>query len=117
MKNIEMSKMYVAAAVKYMTENYKTAKIRDTAEHIGINRSYLCGIFKNEMGIPPQRFLIDYRMELGCRLLVETNDSITEVSHQIGYENPLTFSKSFKIVYGMCPSAYRKLNKTPVNDD
>lgn len=33
--------------------------------------------------------------------------SIGEIAEKIGYENPLTFSKIFKNVYGVSPKNYR----------
>ncbi len=106
-----MPKRYVKETVKYLEQHYRTAKICETADYIGINRSYLTAIFKREMGMSPQRYLMKFRMERGCRLLVETDAPISEVASAIGYENGLTYSKTFKNMYGMSPSKYRKLNK------
>ncbi|MBP3448091.1 MAG: AraC family transcriptional regulator [Clostridia bacterium] len=34
--------------------------------------------------------------------------SIGDVSHSVGYDDPLTFSKQFKKSVGVSPSAYRE---------
>lgn len=108
--NQSMSKRYVEETVKYLECHYRKVKISDTAKYIGINRSYLSGIFKREMGMSPQKYLLDYRMKRGCELLVETTLPITDVAHAIGYENPLTYSKTFKNIFGVSPSFYRRMN-------
>jgi AraC family transcriptional regulator of arabinose operon len=99
--------VYVKHAIDFIVNNYTTIKVNDIAKYIGINRSYLTNIFKKKMNVSPQEYLLQYRLQQGCKLLLETHLSIQEVSRKIGYENPLTFSKMFKSVYGVSPSQYR----------
>lgn len=99
--------VYVNHALDYIRKNYDTIKVTDVARYIGINRSYLTNIFKKKMGVSPQEYLLQYRLDKGSKLLLETRLSIQEVAQQIGYDNPLTFSKMFKSVYGMSPRKYR----------
>lgn len=99
--------VYVNHALDYIRKNYDTIKVTDVARYIGINRSYLTNIFKKKMGVSPQEYLLQYRLDKGSKLLLETHLSIQEVAQRIGYDNPLTFSKMFKSVYGVSPRKYR----------
>lgn len=99
--------VYVDHALDFIRYNYASIKVNDVAKYIGINRSYLTNIFKKKMGISPQEYLLQYRLNRGCKLLLETRLSIQEIAQKIGYENPLTFSKMFKSVYGVSPRNYR----------
>lgn len=99
--------VYVDNALNYIQNHYATAKVSDIAAYIGITRSYLTHIFKQKMKISPQEYLVSYRLEQSSRLLRTTNLSIQEIADQVGYENPLTFSKMFKHVYGVSPKHYR----------
>lgn len=72
-----------------------------------LTRPYLTHIFKQKMDISPQEYLLSYRLEQGSRLLRTTGMSIQEIAGDIGYENPLTFSKMFKSAYGDSPRNYR----------
>lgn len=99
--------VYVSHALDFIRFNYSTIKVNDIAKYIGINRSYLTNIFKKRMGVSPQEYLLQYRLNVGCQLLLTTNLSIQEVAQKIGYENPLTFSKMFKNAYGVSPRNYR----------
>lgn len=74
---------------------------------MGINRSYLSDIFKKKLGMPPQNYLVHYRMERGGELLRTTELPIQEVAKRSGYDNPLTFTKMFKKTYGVSPREYR----------
>lgn len=99
--------VYVDYAVTYIQSNYANTKISELARFIGINRSYLTQIFKQKMGISPQEYLMQRKMERACSLLAGTKASVQDISRRVGYENPLTFSKIFKGYYGISPTNYR----------
>lgn len=107
-KRVDFSVDYVKFAVDYIRSNYSTAKISDVAAYVGLHRSYLTNLFKSKMGISPQEFLMQCRLQQACKLLEETNNPIQEIARQVGYDNPLTFSKTFKNFYGASPKEYRK---------
>jgi AraC family transcriptional regulator of arabinose operon len=83
-------------------------KISDVAKYVGLNRSYLTNIFKEKTGVSPQEYLIQCKLQMADKLLSETDNPIQEISRQVGYDNPLTFSKTFKKYYGNSPRAYRE---------
>ena len=115
--------VYVGYAVNFMQSNYASVKVSDVARYIGIHRSYLTNIFKKKMGISPQEYLMQCKLKKSCELLLETQMPIQEISQQVGYDNPLTFSKIFKNFYGVSPKNYRtqkgitlEMNSTVTND-
>ncbi len=102
------AKVYVEYAVNYLQTNYHNAKINDVAQKIGINRSYLTSIFRQQMGISPQEYLMQYRMDKAREILLESDISVQEIALRVGYDNALTFSKIFKSYYGLSPAYYRQ---------
>ena len=102
------SDTYVAYALQYIKINYAHVKVNDLAQYIGISRSYLTNIFKKQLNISPQEYLVSFRLKKSAELLRTSNMSIQEVAETIGYDNPLTFSKMFKQTYGVSPREYRK---------
>lgn len=100
--------LYVEHALEYIHDNYRNVRVSEVASYIGITRSYLTHIFKEKLQVSPQEYLLTYRLNQGCRLLRATGLSIHDVAEEIGYANPLTFSKIFKNTYGVSPSNYRK---------
>ena len=102
------AKVYVEYAVNYLQANYHNAKINDVAQKIGINRSYLTSIFRQQMGISPQEYLMQYRMDKAREILLESDISVQEIALRVGYDNALTFSKIFKSYYGLSPAYYRQ---------
>lgn len=104
------SKIYVRAAVDFITEKYMNKiKIDDIADFIGISRSHLTGSFKKEMGVSPQEYLINFRLEKAASLLRSSKEQINIIAYQCGYEDSLSFSKAFKQKFGMSPKAFRSL--------
>lgn len=108
--------IYVEHALEFIDHNYeKDIKVNDIANYIGIDRSYLTNIFKKIMHISPQQYLINYRLEKARNLLKSTNLSISEISEQVGYPDPLSFSKIFKMYYKISPTEYRNQSDVLVN--
>lgn len=102
---------YVDKAVVYIEENYSNIKISDVARNIGINRSYLTKIFKKKMGVSPQEYLMQCKLNSAAKLLVETDAQIQSIARHVGYDNLLTFSKIFKGRYGVSPKHYRSQHR------
>ncbi len=55
--------------------------------------------------------LIDYRMRMGKKMLLETNKPVFEIALDIGYSDFRYFSKVFKKTFGEAPQEYRKTKK------
>lgn len=106
-QQVFMPDMYVDYAVELIKKNYSHITVEELAQYVGINRSYLSDIFKKKLGMPPQHYLVRYRMDRGGELLRTTELPIQEVAKRSGYDNPLTFTKMFKKTYGVSPREYR----------
>jgi AraC-like DNA-binding protein/quercetin dioxygenase-like cupin family protein len=76
-----------------------------------VSKSQLFHLFNTTFHQSPMKWLKSYRMSQARRLLVETTDSITEVGQQVGYNDPLHFSRDFRLLNGMPPSEFRKKEK------
>lgn len=101
--------VHIRSAVDYMTRNFnKTIRIGDLAEHLGVNRSTFTHSFKNAMGIAPQEYLLTLRMNKSASLLRNTPLYIAEIAAQVGYHDPLAFSRIFRKWFGMSPKAFRE---------
>lgn len=100
---------YVEKAAQYIASNYgKRLTINELADMIGVNRSYLATNFKKCMGCSPQEYLINVRVERAKSLLQKTDIQISEVAAQVGYPDPLAFSKIFKRKTGYSPTEYKE---------
>lgn len=104
-----MQGRYVEQALELIEQQYASnLTIEELAVHLKLNRKYLSKIFKDTVGVSPQQYSMQYRMNRACELLKNPLLSISEVSAAIGYKDPLLFSRMFKQVMLMAPSQYRK---------
>lgn len=100
---------YVQYAIDYIRYHYdEKIKISNLAEYIGINRSYLTRSFKKEIGMSPQEFLINYRLEKAAGMLKNSEDSVNLIANKVGYMDQMAFSKAFKEKYGFSPQKFRQ---------
>ncbi len=102
---------YVYAAADIIAASYdKKIRISVIAAQVGVNRSYLTSLFKKELVMSPQEYLINYRLERACEILKGTEDSIGSIAAAVGYSDALAFSKAFKQKYDMTPTEYSRVN-------
>lgn len=65
-------------------------------------------LFRRQMGLSPQQYLMTVRLAKARELLSTTECPIGEVARLAGYDNPLYFSRLFSRVCGCSPREYRK---------
>lgn len=81
--------------------------IGDMAAAAAISRSGLQRRMKQAMGVTPLEFLREARIKYACRLLTETDKTVSEVAFCCGFSDPKYFSRCFKASTGMSPSEYK----------
>lgn len=99
---------YINLALEFIHFNYMSITVNDIIEYVGFTRSYFTTTFKEHVGVSPQKYLLQYRMKKACEQLESTDNTVKEIASSVGYENALTFSRSFKQVYGISPTDYRQ---------
>lgn len=77
------------------------------AAHCGLSSSRLSHLFQTELGTTPQRFSEKIRLEFAGQLLAQTNLSVAEVAQEVGFADPLYFSRRFRRAFGHPPSDRR----------
>lgn len=99
------------ASVTYIHSNYDTdITVSALASMENLSVSRYNAVFKREMGISPQKYLIDLRLRIACDLLNTTDMSVREIGISVGYEDQHFFSKLFKKHMGVSPTRYRVAN-------
>lgn len=105
----DRANIYVRKAVSFIQSNYcNPIKVTDIADYVCINRSYLYTLFQHSMGMSPQRFLATFRITKAAELLQLTNLPVESIALSCGYQDPLVFTKAFRQMKQMSPSAFRK---------
>ncbi|MFK7911447.1 MAG: helix-turn-helix domain-containing protein [Akkermansiaceae bacterium] len=79
----------------------------DYARGAGLSISQFSHLFKRHYGTSPMAYFTELRIQRAKEMLDNTHLSIKEVSWKLGFEDQLYFSRLFKKVSGISPSAYR----------
>jgi AraC family transcriptional regulator of arabinose operon len=84
--------------------------IRDLASIVNLSPGRLAHLFKSEVGLSPQRYAKNVRLEKAKKLLESGVLSVKEISSEIGFPNVSSFCRCFKARYSTTPGQYRKLH-------
>ena len=103
------SNRYSAEAVRIINEEYDDdLTLASVAKRLSVTPQHLSNTFKLNIGINFSNYLTVIRLQHAEQLLIETNESITNICDMCGYRNFSHFIRSFKKTYGISPSIYRK---------
>ena len=92
----------------YVYNNYdKQIYLDDVAKKFNISRSYLSKKFKQTTGFGFKEYLLNVRIKEACRLLLETNRSITDIAFACGFNDSNYFGDAFRRIKGISPNKYR----------
>lgn len=102
----------IQVIVEYMvthpTEPFNSSSLCKLAD---ISQSTLQRLFKQHTGKTPREFIKELRMVTAARRLLVTDERISTIAYELGFENIPYFSKLFKSVYGVSPQLYRKISR------
>lgn len=98
---------YVQKAIKFISYNYSSdISVRNVAESAGISRSHLYRLFMQHISIPPNEYLMRYRISKAVTLLENGGLTVGEAAYSTGFSDQLYFSRVFKKYMGIPPSKY-----------
>ena len=93
---------------KYVHENYKAdIPLATIAAIANLTPQSFCRMFKKRANKHFIEYLNEVRISEACRLLLDTDWSISEVAYNCGYKTVSNFNKLFKESTGESPKAYR----------
>lgn len=81
------------------------------ADRLHYNPNYLSSIFKKEFGMTFSEYLMNYRLEMAKKWLVETDMTIKDIAERLQYHNSQNFIRSFRKKEHVTPGSYRKLKQ------
>lgn len=95
--------------MQYIHKNYaEHITLADIAQTVSVSKSSALNIFNKYLRVSPVSYLINYRLKRAAKLLASTDSSIYSIASNTGFENVGYFCRSFKELFGVTPSEYRK---------
>ena len=100
---------YVNRALDFIHNNFSyEIGVEEIARTVGIDRTYLYRIFRQQVGESPKRYLTAFRLRMAAGMLVETKLPVTEVALSCGFKEVSLFDRQFRAAYGCPPLKYRR---------
>ena len=87
--------------------------VASLASAVGVSQRTLTRRFRSALGITPQNYLEEVRINAACRILEETSRGIEDVGAEIGFRDGSSFRRAFKRQTGLSPAGYRRRYATP----
>lgn len=94
--------------LSYVEANYpNNITVEDAATQLGYSESHFMRFFKQQTNMTFISYLNDFRLAKAADALLNSSDSVLEISGNCGYDNLSLFNRHFKRKYQMTPSAFR----------
>ncbi len=84
------------------------------AERSNLTLQRLTRLTRRLFGLTPSQFITKTRIAAASRLLLESKESISEISLACGYYDQSAFTRTFRSATGVTPSEFRKQSVTTV---
>lgn len=108
----ESHRQAILRVLPFMRERLtEEVDLRQMADVAIMSPFHFVRTFREQTGLPPARFLGALRIEVAKRRLIETDESILDICHQVGYTSLGSFSSRFTEMVGLSPGRFRQLGK------
>ncbi|MDI2027114.1 AraC family transcriptional regulator [Saccharopolyspora sp. TS4A08] len=104
-----MSNVAVEAARFIAGHAREPITLSDVADHVGYSPFHLARAFERAHGQPPGKFLAAHRFQRAKRLLLETDERVSDICCEVGFSSVGTFTRRFTADIGLSPVQFRRL--------
>lgn len=105
---MEQQKEIVNKVLNYIEDNIeKEINVDKIAKNVGYSKFYLNRLFSECTGITIYKYLQSRRLTMAAEKLIKSNEPITKIAYEAGYDSQQAFSLAFKQLYVYPPKIYR----------
>ena len=99
----------VCSIQQFIVENFTDngMSLDMVAKHVYVHPSYISRIFSQQFNTPFRTYINGLRVNLASKLLDETEKSIGDICHEVGFSDHSYFNRVFKSIRGLTPREYR----------
>ena len=98
----------ISLACEFISSNLpKAIYVADLAAIVGLGKSAFSRLFKKSTGRTVPQYLNERRIAHACRLLAETDLTVSQVAMDCGYISPAHFQRQFRELQHCAPQTYR----------
>lgn len=82
--------------------------LTDYAEEADLSVAQFSLLFKQHAGVSPMVYFNELRIQRASELLDDSELSVKQIAGELGFDDPLYFSRAFRKCVGLSPAQYRK---------
>ncbi|MFK7804948.1 MAG: AraC family transcriptional regulator [Anaerolineae bacterium] len=98
----------IESTLNYLRQNMSDRlSLTEMAQHANLSVPHFSRLFREQTGYAPVDYFIHLKLQKASSLLNLTDMSVREIASSVGYEDPYYFSRLFKKVIGISPTAAR----------
>lgn len=98
----------ISKVIRLMEQTLQSPlKMQRLAASVGLSERSLLRRFQEVLGVSPQQYYRELRLDLAKSLLRNSDLTITEISIACGFETRVVFTRAFKAAVGMTPRDFR----------
>ena len=95
---------------EFLMKNYQNEiDLEEVAEIVHMAPASVCRFFKSATGLTVFEYLNKIKIDYSCKLLLNTDQNIVDISYDCGFNNLSHFNKQFRKFIGKTPSQFRSL--------
>ncbi len=95
--------------LQYIHKNYSNRiSLDDIAKTVALGKSSVLSIFHRNIHTSPINYLVNYRLKRAAKLLGTTQNSVSAIARDTGFENVGYFCRKFKETFDVTPGEYRR---------
>ena len=107
------AKSQIGQTVLFIHSHYSEhITLTDVAERAHLSAGYFSEVFKNATGQTFKSYLTGLRMRNACRMLANTDMSVTDICYACGFESFSNFMRAFKKYNQISPLRFRMENQS-----
>lgn len=104
----------IDSAITKMEEEFRKGNKVDIpylAQQCNMSQTYFRRLFHNLYGVSPKQYILSARLRWAKTMLKSTEDAITEIAKNCGFDSVYYFSRAFRAHEGVSPSEYRNRHR------
>ena len=105
---------------EFIEDNYhRPLELKEVASRLGYSSAYLTNLVRKKTGRTVKQWIIERRMNKARQLLLNTEESVTQIAAKTGYLDTGYFIRQFKQLHGTSPNLWRnspKQDKSSVSE-
>ena len=108
----------ISKILKYINDRIaQKISLDELCTYMHFNKHYLCHWFKKETNITISEYIVLQRLSNAKKMLLDTDDSISDIALKSGFSSFSYFSKIFKEKEKVTPYKFRKKYQNQKNDN